>query len=160
MPALGWRADLTERFEAKYTPEPNSGCWLWTGANDGRRGYGKMQAGRTTVPATHVSVSLFQGKTVPPRMEVDHKCRNPHCVNPDHLEIVTHEENMRRAPKMGLALGGKANGARQRAKTHCPQGHPYEDAYVSTQGWRRCRPCVLAKEARRRARHAREATGG
>lgn len=51
----------------------------------------------------------------------------------------------------GLALGGAANGARQRAKTHCPNGHSYADALISPQGHRRCRTCHRDKERKRRA---------
>ena len=49
----------------------------------------------------------------------------------------------RRVYKEGLALGGLANGARNKAKTHCPRGHEYtpENTYVSAQGFRRCRAC-------------------
>jgi len=54
---------------------------------------------------------------------------------------------------ISLALGGKANGERQKAKTHCPHGHEYspENTGYTRQGWRKCRICVNAKEARRRA---------
>jgi len=52
----------------------------------------------------------------------------------------------------GLALGGKANGDRQRAKTHCPYGHAYdaENTYFSKQGYRRCRACRTVSGAQRR----------
>lgn len=54
----------------------------------------------------------------------------------------------------GLALGGKANGRRQRKKTHCPKGHEYtsENTILSKEGWRRCRVCFYAKERARRAK--------
>ena len=54
----------------------------------------------------------------------------------------------------GLAVGGLANGARQRAKTHCPHGHSYDDAIISKEGFRRCRKCFYAREKRRLARRA------
>lgn len=59
----------------------------------------------------------------------------------------------RRVFKPGLAVGGIANGQRQRAKTHCPQGHTYttENTGVTPQGWRVCRTCRRLKEARKRA---------
>ncbi len=56
---------------------------------------------------------------------------------------------------VGLALGGLANGARQKSKTHCPYGHSYEDAMVSSRGFRKCRTCH-----RERARLQRAATSG
>lgn len=54
----------------------------------------------------------------------------------------------------GLALGGHANGARQRARTHCKNGHEFTEAntYISKEGWRSCRACAAAKEQRRRDR--------
>jgi hypothetical protein len=73
-------------------------------------------------------------------MELDHLCRNRACVRFDHLEPVTHVENVRRSP-----IG---NGA----KTHCPQGHAYspENTYQYSYG-RICRPCNLTRNAARRA---------
>ena len=60
----------------------------------------------------------------------------------------------RRVYKEGLALGGLANGRRQRRKTHCPQGHEYtaENTLLSKEGWRRCRVCFYTKERRRLAK--------
>lgn len=54
--------------------------------------------------------------------------------------------------KDGLALGGVANGARQKAKTHCPNGHEYspENTGINSKGWRRCRRCHADKENERR----------
>ena len=55
-------------------------------------------------------------------------------------EVLSKE---RRVFTKGLALGGKANGARQQSKTHCPQGHIYDEknTYINDSGWRRCREC-------------------
>lgn len=63
---------------------------------------------------------------VPEGLELDHLCRTPACVRPDHLEPVTHLENQRRGSVT--------------ARTHCPQGHPYdtENTYRDRKG-RRCR---------------------
>jgi hypothetical protein len=57
----------------------------------------------------------------------------------------------RQVYREGLALGGVASGARQKAKTHCPRGHEYspENTYISPQGWRTCRACHNAKMRRR-----------
>lgn len=52
----------------------------------------------------------------------------------------------------GLALGGAASGKKQRAKTHCPHGHSYENAIITKQGHRRCRDCWNNKERARKAR--------
>jgi hypothetical protein len=71
---------------------------------------------------------LFRGP-IPAKMQIDHKCRNTLCVNPTHLEVVTHAENARRK---GAAV------------TQCPQGHPYtvQNTYISKNGARHCKICT------------------
>lgn len=93
------------------------GCWCWVGATD-KRGYGRFHLDERSVPA-YRAVYEAHIKKVPKGLELDHLCRNPNCVNPAHLEPVTHSENYRRGNS------GKHLGAIHRAKTHCPYGHPY-----------------------------------
>jgi hypothetical protein len=70
------------------------------------------------------------------------------CTNPGHLEAVTHRENMHRSPN-SLA-------AKNRLKTHCPHGHPYDKAntQVTPHGGRACRACNRAAQQRFRERVA------
>jgi hypothetical protein len=86
---------------------------------------------------------------VPDGLELDHLCRNPGCVNPDHLEPVTHKENMLRG------FNPSATNAR---KTHCHKGHFFdaENTYIATTGARRCRTCLreLQRNWRRRQKAA------
>ncbi|HEV2123202.1 MAG TPA: HNH endonuclease signature motif containing protein [Chloroflexota bacterium] len=84
---------------------------------------------------------------IPTGTELDHLCRNPACVRPDHLEPVTHAENIRR---------GYAAKPRPRwTTTHCPRGHAYDEAnsYIHPKtGLRSCRTCSAERAASNRAK--------
>ena len=68
-------------------------CWFWTGALTD--GYGRLNDGTKTYIAHKVAYEL-SNPPVPKDMEIDHLCRNRHCVNPDHMEVVDHKTNVRR----------------------------------------------------------------
>lgn len=97
------RPDRLALFEEKYTPEPMSGCWLWTGQT--HMGYGYFWDGRTMARAHRWAYKRFVGD-VPEGLVLDHKCRVRSCVNPDHLEPVTNQENGRR----GIKVQGERHG--------------------------------------------------
>jgi hypothetical protein len=125
---------VARRFMDKVAKDETTGCWNWTGFRD-PKGYGRFQYGTTDTRVAHqVAYGLFVGH-MEDELQLDHLCRNTSCVNPEHLEPVTLQENMRR--RKGL-------------KTHCPQGHEYtpENSYYDPQGTRFCRIC---KAASRRA---------
>jgi len=90
---------LQQRFDEKVMPEPNSGCHLWVGATTSA-GYGAIRVGSKTYSAHRVSWELHNGTI--PEIEgsdyrgacVAHRCDVPLCVNPDHLFISTHSENI------------------------------------------------------------------
>lgn len=131
---------LADRFEIL-----DSGCWEWQG---GRlpQGYGQF-SWRGVGKSAHLWSWLVSVGPIPEGLELDHLCRNRGCINPDHLEPVTHAENVRR--------GKPCKGADHHygARTHCPKGHPYAGENLRIySGHRQCRICN-----RERARAWREA---
>lgn len=133
---MEWGSSILEqRFWNRVSVDLDSGCWLWVGARDPKN-YGQYGIGWKVWAAHRVAYEAAKG-WIPAGLEIDHLCRNPPCVNPDHLEAVTHQENMRRGD------AGRISGNLNRAKTHCPQGHPYDviNTYTDSNGYRSCKIC-------------------
>lgn len=84
-----------------------SDCWIWQG-NTQSSGYGCIKAFGVMVSCHRLSYELYNGK-IPDGMEVMHSCDNPLCINPDHLSLGTHKDNMRDMIKKGRAKRGKPN---------------------------------------------------
>ena len=140
-----------ERKKTGYKPEPvaerfwrhvdvDGDCWLWLGMK-GDYGYGRFALGHAngkrtkTVSAARWAYEYTLGP-IPAGLEPDHLCRTPPCVNPEHLELVTHAENMRR--------GKNANA------THCPHGHEYNEENTRLYDGRRfCRACKRQRDIQR-----------
>lgn len=136
------------RFFAKVVEQ--DGCWIWT-ASRSTTGYGQFNPGGSgrIRKAHRWSWEFFNGP-IPAGLELDHLCRQPLCVNPEHLDPVSHKENVRRG----------RGGDRNRNKTHCPQGHPLEAGNLSEwclqRGRRSCRICMSETVRRhRKAQHDR-----
>lgn len=88
------RQTPTERFAAKLSISPTSGCWEWTGQVNAF-GYGRFVVDRA-MTYTHRFAYVMAKGAVPDGLEIDHLCRNRRCANPFHLEAVTKAENNRR----------------------------------------------------------------
>lgn len=105
----------------------SSGCWL-AQPRDGR-GYSTAPGGEYGHRYTY---SLFIGP-IPAGADIDHLCRVPRCVNPAHLEAVTHRENILRSPIAIAAVNSR--------KTECFRGHSLANPYIRKDGSRNCREC-------------------
>lgn len=127
------------RFEASIMPEPNTGCWLWTGGLNAK-GYGVFWDGGKNRSAHRLSYELANGPA-PDGLALDHKCRQRSCVNPSHLEPVTNLENTRRSPLV----------CSRRGKATCKHGHSLTgDNLYTKRGVTECVEC--RREAARRQR--------
>ena len=94
----GRREALLARIRAGVEVDPETGCWVWTGADSGSGrggGYARMSLDGQTVAVHRVAYVCTFG-FVSSRRHIDHGCRNRRCVNPAHLELVTPRENARR----------------------------------------------------------------
>jgi hypothetical protein len=124
------KQDPRPRLMAKVEVTPT--CWLWRG-HIMRLGYGVAWFEDRQQPAHRAIYALLRGP-VPTGMELDHLCRVRSCVNPEHLEVVTHREN---------TLRGSSIVAVQARKTHCKRGHPLsgENLSIRKDGGRECLAC-------------------
>jgi hypothetical protein len=140
---------LDQRFWAKVNttgplPEsrPDLGpCWLWTAALN-NRGYGTFRArGRPGNYAHRFAYELLRGP-IPDGLELDHLCRTPRCVNPEHLEPVTHRVNSLRSDSLM---------AKYAQVTHCVHGHLFDEAntHRPARGGRHCLTCAARRQRSR-----------
>lgn len=133
-----------QRFWSKV--EKSGYCWNWKGCRT-PIGYGQFYYAGRVITAHRWSLADARGVALESLdgLDVDHLCRNPSCVNPAHLEAVTHRIN---------CLRGISPVAEQARQTHCKNGHKFDDVntVIDRKGKRRCRTCRRAWEAERRRR--------
>lgn len=117
-------------FWAKVLRHGEGDCWPWN-AYRNQDGYGYYFANRFM--AAHRIAYMLTVGPIPDGLQLDHLCRNRACCNPAHLEPVTAREN---------CLRGETVAARNAAKTHCSNGHPYAgDNLITKRHGRACRIC-------------------
>lgn len=129
---------VKERLAEKYSVN-GSGCWVWH-ATLHPGGYGKMYFNGKVCLAHRISYEVYVGP-IPEGLCIDHLCRNRACVNPEHLEPVTHHVNNMRGHFGTTKV--------------CPKGHEYSgDNLVYTKyGSRNCRQCSRLSGERTRERN-------
>lgn len=134
---------VSERVAERFAPGDPDACWVWRGSVS-PLGYGRFHyvlAGRTVYGMAHRLVYEMAVGEIPAGMDIDHLCRNRRCVNPGHLEPVTHRENCRR---------GAADRPPRKA---CRNGHRMTEANTfrtdRNPAHRRCRECARAHGSQR-----------
>lgn len=99
-----------ERFEERYIPEPNSGCWLWLGPMNPSNGYGRFYLNEKEVVYAHnFSFKHHKGK-IPKGLMLRHTCDIKLCVNPDHVILGTAKQNSQDAVERGQHRSGTRHG--------------------------------------------------
>lgn len=124
------RASARERIQRWSDIDGQTGCWVWALRVD-RHGYGHFKMDGRSWLAHRAAYHVFVG-AIPSGLTIDHLCRNTRCVNPEHLEPVTNQENCRR----GI----------EATKTHCVNGHLFDQENTYRHGeTRHCRKCNAAR---------------
>lgn len=128
---------IAERFWPKVNKAPGQGpkgkCWLWNASLRG--GYGSFSTTSGMKAAHRVAYELAKGP-IPTSLEVCHDCDTPACVNPEHLFLGTHLENMCDRDQKGRLISANA------LKTQCKRGHAFTpENTVQNGASRECRRC-------------------
>ena len=136
--------DLQDRLLNKIHVDEN-GSWIWEGSLS--YGYGQARWNGVKYRAHRLSYEAFNGP-ITDGLIVRHMCHNPPCINPAHLRLGTHFDNMKDMQDKGRARGGR------KWKTHCIHGHELtlENTFWKPTGQRACRACIRFWSLNRRKR--------
>lgn len=144
--------DYQNRLRARCVVD-DKGCWLYQGFVHPTTGYGEMSYRGKTMRAHRAAFVMFKGP-IPEGLDVCHSCDTRRCCNPDHLWAGTNEQNLHDASDKGRH--------HCQLKTHCPQGHPYDEQntlWIKTKSYtgigRQCKTCNRER-GRRRYRQLRQ----
>ena len=150
--------EVEERLLSKVVVNPITMCWNWNGRRD-HNNYGRINAFGQKWPTHRLSYFLYYG-FISPDLVVNHMCDNKPCCNPNHLELVTHQENIDYITKIGN--GRNITKTYNRTNLYCKKGHPRfgDNLKVKKKGggktYRECRTCW--NEAKNKAYHRRTAS--
>lgn len=127
----------------RHVDKQRNGCWNWTGSLY-KNGYARFMYNGACGYGHRFSYEYFKGK-IPIALQIDHLCRNKRCVNPEHLEVVTLQENIRRFNS---------------TRTHCKRGHEFtkDNTYLKN-GKRYCKKCRSTYKIRSRKTPAARSVG-
>lgn len=128
MPAF---VPLAQRFWYRVTPNDETGCWEWTGSRT-NHGYGRVNINQRAVLAHRVAYELCVADI--PESDayhgtcILHKCDNRRCVNPAHLRLGSHAENI-----ADMIEKGRARHPSPRPQGTCRSGrHPWIEENIYT----------------------------
>lgn len=125
---------LTYREVPCLVPGLIGPCWEWAGGSS--KGYGHSRIEGKAIRVHRYAWEQKNGP-IPEGMVTDHRCRNRACCNPDHLRLVTNRTN--------TLENSEGEAAKNAAKTHCKNGHPFDESSIRhwPSGTRRvCPTCI------------------
>jgi hypothetical protein len=135
-----------QRFWSKVDIKGADDCWPWLAGrnNCGYGEFGVRNNGKFSKWKAHRFAWTLWHSEDPGRLEVCHKCDNPSCVNPSHLFLGTHKDNIRDMHQKKRSWQAK--------RSECPLGHQYSgtNLVINKRGHRVCRECSLEDKRRRR----------
>lgn len=127
---LAPKIPTSKRFWDKVDKAALDGHWLWTASRD-PLGYGRFGSKHLKDTLAHRIAYEYMVGPIPAGMTIDHLCRVPSCVNPEHLEVVTAIENTRRMFAARVPASA------------CRRGHEFtpDNTIIQSSGARQCRTC-------------------